>query len=279
MASAADYAMDAPRGEKESDERLEEAKHINTIENLPDPDANLTEEERAAEVSPVHTLAQYTRTNTLTFSQDKKLLRKLDLHLIPWLSLLYLVSFLDRTNIGNAKVDGLQQDLGMSNTQYNNSLTIFFVSYSVFEPLTNVLLKKMKPSVFLPLIMVLWGICMTCMGLVHNYSGLMAAVSAPPMLVSSLSSANSHSVGSLEWRKPGSSLELIIFSRAGTNGQNSASEQLSSSQPQHSPVRLEGSWPQQLLRCLAWVASRAGRGFLYVNLPHLMPYPDFTNSD
>jgi MFS family permease len=95
--------------------------------------------------------------------------------LIPWLSLLYLMSFLDRTNIGNAKVDGLQEDLGMSDTEYNNSLTIFFVSYAVFEPLTNVLLKKMRPSIFLPLIMVLLGICLVSMGLVHNYAGLMTA--------------------------------------------------------------------------------------------------------
>ncbi|EAU35343.1 conserved hypothetical protein [Aspergillus terreus NIH2624] len=106
---------------------------------------------------------------------DRALVRKLDLRLIPWLSLLYLISFLDRTNIGNAKLDGLQEDLHMSNAQYNASLTIFFVSYSVFEPLTNVLLKRMRPSIFIPIIMILWGICMTCMGLVHNYSGLLAA--------------------------------------------------------------------------------------------------------
>lgn len=51
MASAAEHVMDASHGEKRSDERLEEAKHINTIENLPDPDADLTEEERAVQVS------------------------------------------------------------------------------------------------------------------------------------------------------------------------------------------------------------------------------------
>lgn len=76
--------------------------------------------------------------------------------LIPWLCLLYLASFLDRTNIGNAKLDGLEKDLHMSGQQYNLTLTIFFISYSVFEPLTNVLLKKLRPSVFLPIIMFLW---------------------------------------------------------------------------------------------------------------------------
>ena len=69
-------------------------------------------------------------------------------------ALIRILAFLDRTNIGNAKVDGLQQDLKMTNGQYNATLTIFFVSYAVFEPLTNVLLKKMRPSIFLPVIMV-----------------------------------------------------------------------------------------------------------------------------
>ncbi|KAL5121951.1 hypothetical protein ACEQ8H_000167 [Pleosporales sp. CAS-2024a] len=152
MASAADKFGDSASEEKKIGAQIG-PKH--TIENLPDPDAGLSEAERAA--------------------HDKALLRKLDIKLIPWLSFLYLISFLDRTNIGNAKLDGLQKDLHMTNSQYNLSLTIFFISYSVFEPLTNVLLKKLRPSVFLPIIMVLWGICMTCMGLVHNWAGLMTA--------------------------------------------------------------------------------------------------------
>jgi len=107
--------------------------------------------------------------------QERALLWKLDFKLIPWLAFLYLISFLDRTNIGNAKIDGLQEDLKLTNNEYNDTLTIFFISYSLFEPLTQILLKRFKPSIFLPTIMVLWGICMTTMGLVHNFSGLMAA--------------------------------------------------------------------------------------------------------
>jgi hypothetical protein len=38
---------------------------------------------------------------------ERKLVRKLDWRLIPWLCLLYLISFLDRTNIGNAKIQGI----------------------------------------------------------------------------------------------------------------------------------------------------------------------------
>lgn len=66
------------------------------------------------------------------------------------------MSFLDRTNIGNAKiaVPTLQKSLhNMTTGQYNACLSIFFVSYALFEPLTNVLLKRLKPSIFIPIIM------------------------------------------------------------------------------------------------------------------------------
>ncbi|KAK4952134.1 hypothetical protein LTR10_010054 [Elasticomyces elasticus] len=128
---------------------------VKGLDALPDPDAGCSDEERRR--------------------IDKALVRSLDLKLIPWLTLLYLVSFLDRTNIGNAKIDGLLEDLHMTGGQYNACLSLFFVSYAGFEPLTNILLKRLRPSVFLPIIMVLWGITMTCMGLVHDFSGLAAA--------------------------------------------------------------------------------------------------------
>jgi len=85
-----------------------------------------------------------------------------------------LISFLDRVNIGNAKIYGLEKDIHISDNIYNAALSVFFVSYSLLEPLTNILLKKLRPSIFLPLIMIFWGICMTTMGLVHNGGGLIA---------------------------------------------------------------------------------------------------------
>lgn len=121
----------------------------------PDPDAHMSAEEKAAIVSSPRSIKfpQVPRIG-LTIDQDRKLLWKLDLTLIPWLCILYLLAFLDRTNIGNAKIDGLQKSLHkMTTGQYNATLSIFFVSYSVFEPLTNILLKRLRPSVFIPIIM------------------------------------------------------------------------------------------------------------------------------
>lgn len=104
---------------------------------------------------------------------DKKLLRKLDLHLIPTMTILYLLSFLDRVNIGQAKIDGLTVTLHLSSTQYNACLSIFFVTYVIFEIPSNLILKRLRPSRWIPMIMVAWGIIMTLMGLVQSYAGLL----------------------------------------------------------------------------------------------------------
>lgn len=75
---------------------------------------------------------------------------------------------MNRTNIGNAKVAGLQEDLNITDTQYNIALTVFFISYSVFEPLTNVLLKRWGPSVFIPVIVILWVSILCCLPIPYN---------------------------------------------------------------------------------------------------------------
>ncbi|KAF9048333.1 MFS general substrate transporter [Hymenopellis radicata] len=104
-------------------------------------------------------------------------MRKIDIALIPWLSLLYLLSFLDRTSIGNvlnrfSQLYHMVDDLHMSDNQYLISLTVFFFSYAIFEVPSNVFLKRLRPSIWLSFLMLVWGIMMTVQGLVHNYGGL-----------------------------------------------------------------------------------------------------------
>ncbi|OLN81350.1 putative transporter C1002.16c-like protein 17 [Colletotrichum chlorophyti] len=119
--------------------------------------------------------AEGTTLDSFARLDEKKVLRKMDIRLIPMLALLYLLSFLDRGNIGNAKIEGLQEDLNMTADQYNWCLTVFFFTYAAFEVPSNLLLKKLRPSVWLPTIMVAWGIVMTLMGIVRDYHGLLIA--------------------------------------------------------------------------------------------------------
>ncbi|KAI4627897.1 hypothetical protein J4E80_002032 [Alternaria sp. BMP 0032] len=123
----------------------------------------------ALATSPGVTMASFAHLD------EKKILRKMDLRLIPMLALLYLLSFLDRGNIGNAKIEGLTEDLNMTGAQYNWCLTVFFFTYAFFEVPSNLLLKKLRPSIWLPTIMVAWGIVMTLMGIVQSYEGLLIA--------------------------------------------------------------------------------------------------------
>ena len=76
---------------------------------------------------------------------------------------------------GNARAAGMEKDLSMEGHDYNNTLTIFFISYALAEPVTNVLLKRLTPRVFFTSIILVWGLVSTLMGLVHNYEGLLAA--------------------------------------------------------------------------------------------------------
>ncbi|KAK3377471.1 putative nicotinamide mononucleotide transmembrane transporter protein [Podospora didyma] len=110
----------------------------------------------------------------------KRLVRRIDLYLIPFLSFLYLLSFLDRTNIGNARLDTLEKDLGLDSRklQYNDALAIFFPFYVAAEIPSNMAMKRFRPSIWIPSIMVAWAICTTLMGIVKNYGGLMVCRSA-----------------------------------------------------------------------------------------------------
>jgi len=132
---------------------------------------------RNQEIEKIDAIALSQRTTMASFAHldEKKILRKMDVRLIPMLAILYLLSFLDRGNIGNAKIEGLQEDLKMTAPQYNWCLTVFFFTYAAFEVPSNLLLKKLRPSRWLPFIMVCWGVVMTLMGIVQNFTGLWVA--------------------------------------------------------------------------------------------------------
>lgn len=69
------------------------------------------------------------------FPEDKrkKMIRKVDVRLVPVLALLYLMAHIDRANIGNAKIEGMVEDLNMTGIQYNIALSLFFIPYILLE--------------------------------------------------------------------------------------------------------------------------------------------------
>lgn len=102
---------------------------------------------------------------------EKALVRKLDLRLLPPLTLLYLLSFLDRSNVGNARIEGLVDDLHITGNQYLTGLTLYFIGYVIFEVPCNIILKIWSPRLWFPTLTVAWGVVSTMMGVTQNRTG------------------------------------------------------------------------------------------------------------
>ncbi|KAF9262312.1 MFS general substrate transporter [Marasmius fiardii PR-910] len=109
--------------------------------------------------------------SSVTGVKEKNLLRKLDIHILPGLVVLYLLSFLDRSNVANARLEGLTDDLHMTGNQYLTSLTLYFVGYVIFEIPCNIVLKLTTPKIWLPTLTLLWGIVATLMGITQSMAG------------------------------------------------------------------------------------------------------------
>ncbi|KAH6669796.1 phthalate transporter [Halenospora varia] len=106
--------------------------------------------------------------------EEKKLLRKIDLRLMPILWVMYILNYVDRTNIGNAKIAGMSKDLDLNDSRYAWGLSIFFIGYLIMEVPSNMILSRSRPSLFLPAIMLVWGALSAAMASIHNYSSLLA---------------------------------------------------------------------------------------------------------
>ncbi|KAJ1969005.1 hypothetical protein IWQ62_000902 [Dispira parvispora] len=94
---------------------------------------------------------------------ERRLVSKLDRYIVPIMTLTYILSFLDRSNIGNAKLMHLEKDLDISQAGYSWGLSIFFVGYILLEVPANIVMKLWRPSQWLGLIVFGWGVLCTCM--------------------------------------------------------------------------------------------------------------------
>ncbi|XXH04466.1 transcription factor TFIIF complex subunit Tfg3 [Hypoxylon texense] len=82
-----------------------------------------------------------TETPELDAKATKRLLRKIDRHILPIMCTICLLCFLDRANIGNARLDNLEQDLHLVGLQYNDCLAVLFPFYIAAEIPSNIMMK------------------------------------------------------------------------------------------------------------------------------------------
>ncbi|KAL1855819.1 hypothetical protein VTK73DRAFT_8461 [Phialemonium thermophilum] len=89
----------------------------------------------------------------------RKLVRKIDWHVLPQLIIIYLMSYIDRTNVGNAKLFGALPDLHMSGQDWNTALP------------SNIALKRFGPKIWLPLLLLTVSLVLIFSSLQSNKAG------------------------------------------------------------------------------------------------------------
>ncbi|TGO53745.1 hypothetical protein BOTNAR_0287g00150 [Botryotinia narcissicola] len=105
---------------------------------------------------------------------ERKLVQKLDFFILTFCCLSYFTNYLDRSNLANAYVSGMKEELGFVGNQYNLINTVFTVGYIIGQIPSNLALYYIKPRIFFPSMMVLWGCLTMITASVHHPRDIMA---------------------------------------------------------------------------------------------------------
>ncbi|KAL8848452.1 MAG: hypothetical protein Q9221_006503 [Calogaya cf. arnoldii] len=103
--------------------------------------------------------------------EEQAVLRKFDRHLVLFIALLYMLGFLDRSNIGNAKIAGMSDDLHLNSSQYEWTLRSFYITYVLFEWMP-ILYTVLSPSTYIAFCVLTWGAIASLQALATSYASL-----------------------------------------------------------------------------------------------------------
>ncbi|KAJ7052049.1 major facilitator superfamily domain-containing protein [Mycena amicta] len=105
---------------------------------------------------------------------ERRLVRKLDMRLIPAIFAIYVMNYINRSAITAARLKGLEHDLHLTDLQYNVVLSALFVTLSLGQPPSNMILNKVKrPSIYIGCCVMAWGLASALSGLTTNYGGML----------------------------------------------------------------------------------------------------------
>ncbi|OMJ15702.1 putative tartrate transporter [Smittium culicis] len=118
---------------------------MNSEKRIIDEESNVSIKEKA-EINIQTDLTDYEK------EIERSYLRKIDYRILPVVIMVYIASLIDRGVVNYALVNGLRDGLNLSNIQEGNATTFFYVFYILFETPSNVILKKLRPRIWFPLI-------------------------------------------------------------------------------------------------------------------------------
>lgn len=100
------------------------------------------------------------------------MLAKMDIIILPIIGWVYLIAYLDRSNIGNAGSAGMIEDLGLTPSNYSAAVSLFYVTYILVETPCTVLFKKVQPATMLAVLVAGWSLVGIFSGFVKKFAGL-----------------------------------------------------------------------------------------------------------
>ncbi|RXG50457.1 hypothetical protein VDGE_09088 [Verticillium dahliae] len=149
------------------EKRASREEHIDHVRSNIDDDG---EKQVFAEEGEV----DYTGTAKKTDPEEIRLVKKLDYRIMPTLCVMYFLNYVDRNAIAQARLNGLEDDLKMTGTDFNTAVSILFVGYVLMQIPSNMLITKVNPGIYMSSWMVVWAAVSACTALVNNFAGLVA---------------------------------------------------------------------------------------------------------
>lgn len=104
---------------------------------------------------------------------EKRLIRRYDTILLPTVCIMYMCNSLDRFNLGNAKTDCLEANLGLHGQQYSLLVSLFYITFCGFCLPWNMVTERYHPRFTLPMMMFSWGLMAMCCVFAKNFTGIL----------------------------------------------------------------------------------------------------------
>jgi len=111
---------------------------------------------------------------TVTAADNRRILRKIDLVILPILLVVYFLQALDKATLAYASVFGLIDDTGLKGEEYSWLGSIVYIAQLVMQPLVAFFLVKLPIGKFIGVVVLGWGIILSVMAVAHNFGGLLA---------------------------------------------------------------------------------------------------------
>ncbi|KAI0090771.1 MFS general substrate transporter [Irpex rosettiformis] len=106
---------------------------------------------------------------------ERQLVRALDYRLLPTIILIFILNYIDRVAVSAARLQGLEQELGLTDAQYEGVIAILYASYVPCQIPSNMILNRVsRPSWYIPLCTCLWGMASALTGVTKSYAGILA---------------------------------------------------------------------------------------------------------